>query len=97
MAAGAHTPGPWALYVCSFADQDTRGTRACGLNGQSFDYSTDECHHPLTRADGVLIASAPDLLAERDRYKAALENIAVNSMWTARDTARAALRREETR
>ena len=52
----------WEVYTCAFADKDTKGKRACGLNGQTFDCSRDECHHPLDIEDARLMAAAPELL-----------------------------------
>ena len=46
------------VYQCSYCPPDL----ACGLDGESFDCSHDECHHPLTLDDARLYAAAPDLL-----------------------------------
>ncbi len=74
--AQATTPGPWTVYRCSYVDEygAEPGTRACGLNGESFDYSRDECHHPLPLVDATFIAAArntdiPDLVAEVRRLQ----------------------------
>ena len=51
------------VFACEFADGDTGGSRACGIDGVSFDSSREECHHPLTMEDARLYAAAPELLA----------------------------------
>ena len=50
-------------FACEFASRDTGGSRACGIDGVSFDSSREECHHPLTMEDARLYAAAPELLA----------------------------------
>ena len=75
--SAAHTPGPWRLLP-EEVDKPyirVRGTRLGGrykiANVVSVVY---DCAHEReaqeTRANAHLIASAPDLLAERDRLKA---------------------------
>jgi hypothetical protein len=49
------TPGPWAVYRCSFADEDPDS--ACGLNGGSFDACREECHHTVPLKDAALIVA----------------------------------------
>jgi len=51
------------VFACEFADGDTGGSRACGIDGVSFDSSREECHHPLTMEDARLFAAARELLA----------------------------------
>ena len=50
------------VYQCEFALRKYPN-RACGLDGESFDHSQDECHHPLTLADAKLFAKAFEMLA----------------------------------
>lgn len=49
------------VYQCSFAKKEAPD-RACGIDGESFDYSREECHHPLTLEQAKLFAAAPELL-----------------------------------
>ena len=47
------------VYQCSSCPPE----EACGLDGESFDRSYDECHHPLTLEKARLYAAAADLYA----------------------------------
>lgn len=72
--AAAHK-GPWTVHRCSYVDEiGEPGVSACGLNGDSFDCSYDECHHPLALADAEFMAAArtalPQLLAALEEAEA---------------------------
>jgi hypothetical protein len=71
-----HTPGPWEIL--HYADhaiaihRDGRGSVLIGCVDQ-VDGKEDVC---ISDPDRSIIAAAPDLLAERDRMRAALTEIA---------------------
>ena len=50
------------VYQCSHCPPD----EACGLDGESFDCSRDECHHPLTLEMARKFAAVDDLIAACD-------------------------------
>lgn len=43
----AHSPELWSVYQCESCKEDEPNS-ACGVNGEKFDHSRDECHHPLS-------------------------------------------------
>ena len=47
------------VYQCSSCPPE----EACGLDGESFDRSYDECHHPLTLEKARLYAAADEMYA----------------------------------
>lgn len=49
------TQGTWEVFKCSFSNEDPDS--ACGLNGQNFDCSYDECHHPVPLTDAQFIVA----------------------------------------
>lgn len=56
----------WTVYRCQFANDQ----EACGLNGESFDASYDECHHTLNYDDATFVIEAVN---SYDRNQAALK------------------------
>lgn len=73
--------GPWEPYQCSFANEygDKSDPEGCGLNGESFDCSYEECHHPLLLRDLIFIANArtdlPALLSWAKRARECLKEL----------------------
>lgn len=48
---------PLEVYRCCFCATDWHGKdSACGFNGESYDHSYDECHHPMLLKDAELFA-----------------------------------------
>lgn len=80
-----HTPGPW--YWQDFPDISTgeEGYALLGEGGYAIAWM-DACNAPPSYhpSNTRLIAAAPDLLAERDRLRRALEEI---STWNEVDDA----------
>lgn len=64
-----HTPGPWIVRITAsgnpFIYEDAAGKNIAGVAGTRPGIDAEE-----SQANAALIASAPDLLAERDRLKA---------------------------
>ena len=75
----ALTARPWKPYRCSYADECDGVQYGCGLNGASFDCSSDECHHPIPLVDLQFMAHAredlPDTVAENEQLLAENERL----------------------
>ncbi len=70
----AATPGSWVPFRCDLAEPH----EACGLSALGgFDYSYDECHHPLKYSDAAFMDAAkimaPRLINEVKILKESVE------------------------
>lgn len=81
------SPAPWEAYYCQFTakasgqEQHEYNRGGCGINGQSFDMSRDECNHPIDEDDLEFMAHSradiPALLAYIDSLERVREAAAV--------------------
>lgn len=72
MNTTAHTPGPWK--VCGPFDEESDLFIRTRIDGEPFDIANLNCDETgQHKANAALIASAPDLLKERDELRKKLE------------------------
>ena len=66
------TEGPWKTYKCSYSNGE-----ACGIDPLGgFDYSMDECHHPLSTENADFMSNArTDVPELARRLKIACEEL----------------------